>query len=575
MIRQSIRRKILTITLVLIVLMAVASVISLMLVKKVDDHFDQLTGNYIPAYGHLAQANIRSLERAVYLRQMVIEKFTPGTEPQYERLKQSFIDKGKAVEMEIGATRERLRDLIESKNGFDDDAALARIDARLDDWLNEQRPALNRAQQELIQPLEQKRAKFDRAKMEEVDALREALNLKINAIRTELLELISADTRLTLRAQQWVSRISVAITLIAGLIGLLFSVLVSNGIVSSIRQLLEGARAIEAGKLDHNISILSSDEIGHLSQAFNQMVEQLRVKERIRATFGTYVDPRVVEGLISGPTDGTEGQRRVMTVLFCDLGGFSRVSEQLTPQALVRVVNRYFTIMSAPVRENSGIIDKYIGDAIMAYWGAPFNDEKEQAHLAMRAVLDMCARVEELNIALSDELGLRETPMSFDIRIGVATGEVIVGSIGSDQMKNYTVIGDTVNTAARLESISKIYGVRVLVSDVTALEAADDIEAREIDSVYLAGQQVPHAIYEVMGAKGALPENRQRLKALYADALAAYRAQDWDKASELLNAALGIAPKDGPSMLLLDRIAAFRAAPPPADWKGVWRFDQK
>ena len=145
MIRQSIRRKILTITLVLIVLMAVASVISLMLVKKVDDHFDQLTGNYIPAYGHLAQANIRSLERAVYLRQMVIEKFTPGTEPQYERLKQSFIDKGKAVEMEIGATRERLRDLIESKNGFDDDAALARIDARLDDWLNEQRPALNRA----------------------------------------------------------------------------------------------------------------------------------------------------------------------------------------------------------------------------------------------------------------------------------------------------------------------------------------------------------------------------------------------------------------------------------------------
>jgi Four helix bundle sensory module for signal transduction len=154
MIRQSIRRKILTITLVLIVLMAVASVISLMLVKKVDDHFDQLTGNYIPAYGHLAQTNIRSLERAVYLRQMVIEKFTPGTEPQYERLKQSFIDKGKAVEMEIGATRERLRDLIESKNGFDDDAALARIDARLDDWLNEQRPALNHAQQELIQPLE-------------------------------------------------------------------------------------------------------------------------------------------------------------------------------------------------------------------------------------------------------------------------------------------------------------------------------------------------------------------------------------------------------------------------------------
>ncbi len=185
--------------------------------------------------------------------------------------------------------------------------------------------------------------------MEEVDALREALNIKINVIRSELLELISADTRLTLRAQQWVLRISVAITLIAGLIGLLFSVLVSNGIVSSIRQLLEGARAIEAGKLDHNISVVTNDEIGHLSQAFNQMVEQLRVKERIRATFGTYVDPRVVEDLIAGPAVATEGQRRIMTVLFCDLSGFSRVSEQLTPQTLVRIVNRYFTISLHPL----------------------------------------------------------------------------------------------------------------------------------------------------------------------------------------------------------------------------------
>lgn len=575
MIRQSIRRKIMAITLVLIMLMAVASVISLLLVRKVDEHFDQLTGNYIPAYGHLAQANIRSLERAVYLRRMVIEKFTPGTEAQYENLKQGFIDRGKAVETEIGRTRERLRELIESKNGFDDDAALARIDARLDDWLNEQRPALNRAQSDLIHGLEQKRIKFDHAKMEEVDALREALNIKINVIRSELLELISADTRLTLRAQQWVSRISVAITLIAGLIGLLFSVLVSNGIVSSIRQLLEGARAIEAGKLDHNISVVTNDEIGHLSQAFNQMVEQLRVKERIRATFGTYVDPRVVEDLIAGPAVATEGQRRIMTVLFCDLSGFSRVSEQLTPQTLVRIVNRYFTIMSAPIRDNSGIIDKYIGDAIMAYWGPPFNDANEQAHLAVRAAMDMCGLIENLNIALSDELGLRDTSMSFDIRIGVATGEVVVGSIGSEQMKNYTVIGDTVNTAARLEGIGKIYGVRALISDATATAAASDIETREIDCVYLAGQQLPHAIYEIMGAKGALSADRLRLKELYADALAAYRTQDWDKANDLLNAALKIAPEDRPSMVLLDRIAAFQAEPPATGWKGVWRFDQK
>lgn len=575
MIRQSIRRKILAITFVLILLMSAASVLSLVLARRVDAHFDRLTGNYIPAFGHLAQANIRSLERAVYLRRMIIEKSSPGSDTPYESMKIEFIEKGKSVEKEIANSREQLQALIKTSSGFDDAVALDRIDARLEDWLNGQRPALNRAQNDLLQGLEQKHVKFDRQKMYEVDRLRNGLNTKIDAIRDDLLELISYNTQLTLSAQKWVSRISLALTLIAGLIGLLFSILVSNGIVGSIRHLLEGARAIQAGELDYKISVLSSDEVGHLSHAFNEMVEQLRAKERIRKTFGTYVDSRVVESLITGPTTASEGQRRNMTVLFCDLGGFSRVSEQLTPQALVRVVNRYFTIMSAPILDHEGVIDKYIGDAIMAYWGPPFNEEKDQAHLAVRAALDMGARIDELNLALSDEIGLRDASMSFDIRVGVATGEVVVGSIGSEKMKNYTVIGDTVNTAARLENICKIYGVRVIIAEMTALAAADDGEMREIDCVYLAGQDVPHPIYEVMGAKGAIPESRMRLRDLYAGALVAYRRQDWIRASDLLAAVQEIDPDDGPSNVLLGRIARFRSQPPAQDWNGVWRFDQK
>lgn len=575
MIRQSIRRKILAITLILILLMGVASILSLILVWRVDQHFDQLTGNYIPAYGHLAQANIRSMERAVYLRRMVIEKSRPGMDSQYESLKQLFVDKGKSVETEIAETRAQLQALIKSSSGFDDAIPLARLDASLDEWLNRQRPALTRAQNELLQTLEQKNGKFNRQKMLEVDAVRDALNTKIDAIRDELLELINLNTQLTIHAQKWVSRISMAITIIAGLVGLLFSLLISNGIVSSLRLLLEGARAIQAGKLDHTIAVQSSDEVGHLSHAFNEMVEQLRLKERIRTTFGTYVDPRVVEGLIAGPTVAPEGQRRNMTVLFCDLGGFSRVSEQLTPQALVRLVNRYFTIMSGPIREHDGVIDKYIGDAIMAYWGPPYNDEKDQAHLAVCAALDMTARIGELNLALSDELVLRDAQISFDIRVGIASGEVVVGSIGSEQMKNYTVIGDTVNTAARIESICKAYGVRAMIDGTTAMAAADDGEMREIDCVYLAGQHAPHPIYEIMGVKGSLDESRLRLKELYAEALAAYRRQDWSAASDLLTAALEIAPDDGPSKVMLGRVASFRAQPPAQDWNGVWRFDQK
>ena len=150
------------------------------------------------------------------------------------------------------------------------------------------------------------------------------------------------------------------------------------------------------GHLDETLPVTSKDEIGHLTTAFNRMVEQLRHKERIRETFGKYVDPRVVEGLIDRPTLAAEGQRRVMTVLFCDVKGFTSASEGMTPQGLVKVMNRYFSVMSAPIRDHGGIIDKYIGDAIMAYWGPPFTEDADQARLASLAALEMLEHVAPL-----------------------------------------------------------------------------------------------------------------------------------------------------------------------------------
>ena len=173
-------------------------------------------------------------------------------------------------------------------------------------------------------------------------------------------------------------------TLLAAIVGLIFANLVSGGIIRSVRQLLEGTRAVEAGQLDQSIDVKTSDEIGQLAAAFNRMVVQLRDNQRIKETFGKYIDPRIVEGLIDRPNlTAAEGQRRVMTVLFCDLKGFTSLSEGMTPQGLVKVMNRYLSIMSEPIRTNRGIIDKYIGDGIMAYWGPPFVDEADHAQLCM------------------------------------------------------------------------------------------------------------------------------------------------------------------------------------------------
>ena len=167
--------------------------------------------------------------------------------------------------------------------------------------------------------------------------------------------------------------ITVIVTAIAAILGLLFAGLVGGGITRLVRLLLQGTRDVEAGQLDRSIDVVTSDEIAQLTAAFNRMVGQLRQKEEMRRTFGRYIDPRVAEGLINqSGAAATEGQRRIMTVMFCDMKGFTGLSEGMTPQGLVRVMNRYLSTVSEPIRSRQGIIDKYIGDAIMAY-GPPFD----------------------------------------------------------------------------------------------------------------------------------------------------------------------------------------------------------
>jgi class 3 adenylate cyclase len=265
----------------------------------------------------------------------------------------------------------------------------------------------------------------------------------------------------------------------------------------------------------------------------------------------------------------------VMTVLFCDMKGFTSLSEGTTPQGLVKVMNHYLSTMSGPIRSHRGIIDKYIGDAIMAYWGPPFTENGEQAQLACLAAVEMAQRGVALRTELPELLGVRTIPSDCTIRIGIATGEVLVGSIGSEFMMSYTVMGDAVNLASRLEGANKIYGSSSLVSEPTIKAAGDAVVFREIDRLVVVGQSHPEAVFEIMGRKDELDENQLRLRECYAEGLAAYRARRWDDARQAFDAALDAAAGDGPSTAMARRAAEFQANPPPADWDGAWRLDQK
>jgi len=306
------------------------------------------------------------------------------------------------------------------------------------------------------------------------------------------------------------------------------------------------------------------------------MVEHLRRNERIRETFGRYIDPKVIEGLIDRPeVAAIDGQRRVMTVMFCDMKGFTSMSEGMTPQGLVKVMNCYLTTMSEPVRAHRGIIDKYIGDAIMAYWGPPFIEESDQARFACLAAIDMVNRVPALQKQLPELLGIRAIPAECDVKIGIATGEVLAGSIGSELMMSFTVMGDAVNLASRLEAVNKVYGSRILISQTTAAAVGDALELREIDRLTVIGQRVPQVLFEVMGRTGALTKQQELLRARYLDGLAAYRARRWEDARNSFEAALEASPKDGPSRALLSRIEDLRAKPPPPDWDGSWHMEHR
>ncbi len=577
MLQPTIRNRILGIAMGLIVLMAIISVLSTVMARRIAHQLDELTTKYVEAYGHLARMNVRSLEQALALRRMVIAGMhSPPDQAAMAEQQKVYEAKGLQVDQEAKTARGLINAIIADLSTESDNARLGRIDDRIETLNNDLRRYLGEEHKRLLPLLEAGNLAEVNASLARTEALRNELNQRVDEVRGEMLAQVRADAAMTMRDQQSSILISVILTALAAILGLLFSFFVSTGITRPVRRLLEGTRAVEAGRLDGSIDVTTRDEIGQLTTAFNKMVEQLRHKERMRETFGRYIDPRVVEGLIERQSlTATDGQRRIMTVLFCDMKGFTSLSEGMTPQGLVKVMNHYLSTMSGPIRSHHGIIDKYIGDAIMAYWGPPFNDDAEQARLACLAAVDMADRGTALRTELPELLGVRSVPSECDVRIGVATGEVLVGSIGSEFMMSYTVMGDTVNLASRLEGVNKIYGSHALVSEATAKAAADAIEFREVDRLVVVGQTRPVTVFEIIGRKGELSPAQSALLKRYSEGLAAYRAQRWDEALAAFKEALEAVPADGPSMTFVNRIEGFKTNPPADAWDGSWYLDHK
>ncbi len=315
--------------------------------------------------------------------------------------------------------------------------------------------------------------------------------------------------------------------------------------------------------------VLSCVSLTYVIVAFLRFLAEERERKRIRAVFQNYVAPDVVNTMLQHPEKlKLGGEKRDMTVLFSDIRGFTTLSEQMEPEVLVNLLHSYLNPMTEIVFKHKGTMDKYIGDAIMALYGAPL-PLPEHAACACETALEMQATLSRLREGWRAQ-GLPE----LHIGIGINSGPMTVGNMGSERLFDYTVIGDNVNLASRLEGLNKYYGTGILISGATQQLLPPTFILREVDRVRVKGKKTPVSLFELRG-QGQPQGPEAELLHTFAAGLSAFRQQQWQEAEKLFTLCLQLAPDDGPAKLLLQRTKDLAANPPPPDWDGTATLTEK
>jgi adenylate cyclase len=328
--------------------------------------------------------------------------------------------------------------------------------------------------------------------------------------------------------------------------------------------------------VDFTYPLLSTTAI-YLTLIFSSFVREQAQRRQIRSAFGQYLSPALIEQLAQSPEKLVlGGEEREMTIMFSDVRGFTTISESYKhdPQGLTTLMNRFLTPLTNAILARKGTIDKYMGDAIMAFWNAPLDDKQHQLN-ACEAAIDMLERIDELNTQREVEAkegGHRYIPIN--VGVGLNTGTCVVGNMGSDLRFDYSVLGDSVNLASRLEGQSKEYGFPIIVGSKTALAVKDKFAILELDFIMVKGKKEPEVIYAIAGREDiAQSGSFQRLRNLTIEMLACYRSRDWEGALAAIER--GRKSDDGHALEYLynlyeTRIRGYQQNPPPEDWNGAF-----
>jgi len=562
--------KIFSITTALLALMVVVTWLSVLNFRQLNNQVRAFSDYYLPLQQQVASVEILIRDQMVRMERVMAGMEAAKPDPEYIAKESNAFDmRGINADQIVDSSLRMLNEAMAEKGIELDRVTLAVLGKEL--------PSIQTARQHFHATFRQFQIEAQEGTPRSEKIVRDALLREKDAVDVEigktidLLNKLTQDTASQAKAEEArATTLNWIVTAIATALGLIFAAFVTRSLVDPVKRLLGGTRAVEAGDLDVEILVRTHDELATLATSFNHMVVGLREKERIRTTFGQYVDPRIVKSLLESRIPADKGERQVMTVFFSDLAGFTRMCEGLTPDAAVRFLNRYFSMMAEVIRGRQGIVDKYIGDSVMAFWGSPFTDAADHARLGCLAALEQMKKMDDFRTGLPDLFGVCHGLPEVNVRMGIASGDVTVGNIGSETSRGYTVIGDTVNLASRLEQANKFYGTRLLVSEGTRDLAGDTLAFREIDSLRVAGKLEPVRVYELLGLAAEASDTTRKAVQAYEEGLARYRAQEWEAAEAAFRVCLANAPGDQPSQVMLERIAAFRQTPPETGWDGVW-----
>ena len=314
------------------------------------------------------------------------------------------------------------------------------------------------------------------------------------------------------------------------------------------------------------ISPLLAVVVSYVGSTVYNYVTERKQKVLIKGMFSQYVNPTVVDEIVSHPEKlRLGGERKQLTVFFSDIENFTKIAEKISPERLVSILNEYLSVMTAIVFGNDGTLDKYEGDAIVAFWGAPI-PQADHALRACRTALEM----QDALVVLREKWQKEQKP-AFNVRIGINSGEMIVGNMGGTGRFDYTVIGDSVNLGARLEGVNKQYRTKTIISESTYAMVSRDVVARELDMLVVAGKSEPIRVYELLGLSGdAISSRRMQFIEHYERGLMLYRRREWRSAIAKFEAAIELFPDDYATQLYIERSHLYLASPPPDDWNGVF-----